>query len=262
MKSKIATRDFNSRLVALLLAVMLLVTLSQSGAHATSPKLNATQCKQAISSFQGLYFNPNDSTQQWMDGYLVTPLITELNARRNIWKSLESKLSKGPVKSYFQDLISKSFVMLNKRGAIYKPGHTSSTGELGGSIYEITKSCVPGETNEFCKTLSSSFTSVTNLWKGQSISRSGVLNTKRIWSTEVKKWPTGSNSKAWLNRLLINLDEMISEAKAKRDVSGVFTIFLDEWGNLDRSNDVIDFWPCRDRALEALGVKLGDGWND
>jgi hypothetical protein len=242
---------------------MLLVTLSQSGTHAASPKLNATQCKQAISSFQGLYFNPNDSTQQWMDGYLVTPLITELNARRNIWKSLESKLSKGPVKSYFQDLISKSFVMLNKRGAIYKPGHTSSTGELGGSIYEITKSCVPGETNEFCKTLSSSFTSVTNLWKGQSISRSGVLNTKRIWSAEVKKWPAGSGSRAGLNGLVVNLDEMISEAKAKRDLSGVFSIFMEEWGEFtDPYNQENDYWPCRDRALEALGIKLDDRWND
>jgi hypothetical protein len=262
MKTKIATHGFNSRLVALLLAVMLLATLSQSGANAASPKLNATQCKQAISSFQGLYFNPNDSTPQWMDGYAVTPLISELTARRNLWKSLESKLSKGPVKSYFQDLISKSFVMLNQRDAIYKPGHTSSTGELGGSIYGITKSCVPGETNEFCKTISSTFTSVSNLWKGQSISKSGVLNTKRIWSNEVKKWPKESNSKAWLNRLLINLEEMIYEKKAGRDISGIFTIFLDEWGNTDLNNDVIDFWPCRDRALEALGVKLEDRWND
>ena len=209
MPTKRFIRAINSLRLPLLVAVMLLVTLPQSGAHAASPKLNSTQCKQAISSFQGLYINPNDSTPRWLDGYVVTPLITELNARRNIWKSLESKLSKGPVKSHFQDLISKSFVMLNKRDAIYKPGHTSSTGELGGSIYEITKSCVPGETNEFCKTLSSSFINVTNLWKGQSISRSGVLNTKRIWSAEVKKWPAGSNSKAWLDRLLINLDEMI-----------------------------------------------------
>jgi hypothetical protein len=262
MRSKIATNGIKTKVVALLVPVMLLVTLPQSGAHAASSKLSASQCKQAISSFQGLYRSPNDTTPEWIDGYFVTPLISELTVRRNVWKSLESKLSKSPVKSYFQDLISKSFVMLNPRDGIYRPGHTSSTGELGLSIYQIAKSCVPGESNEFCKTLGSTYASVANLWKGQSISKSGVSNTKRIWSAEVKKWPQGSNSKGWLNRLLINLDEMIYEKKAGRDITGIFSIFQDEWGNTDRNNDVIDFWPCRDRALEALGVKLEDRWNN
>jgi hypothetical protein len=241
---------------------MLLTTLSQSGAHAASSKLSSSQCKQAILSFQGLYYNPTDPTPQWTDGYVNTPLISELTARRNFWKSIEPKLSKGPIKSYFQDLISKSFVMINKRDAIYRPGHTSGTGDLGGSIYGITKSCVPGETNEFCKTFPSSLTSVSNLSQGQSISKSGVLNTRRIWSTEVKRWPAGSNSKAWLNRLITSLDEMIAEAKAKRDLAGIYTILLDEWGNIDRNNDVIDFWPCRDLALEALGIFLDDKWDN
>ena len=240
---------------------MLLVTLPQPGASAASPKLNATQCKQAISSFQGLLYNPVNPTPDWEDGYFVTPLISELTARRNFWKSLEPKLSKGPVKSAFQDLISKSFVMLNKRDAIYRPGHTSSTGELGGSIYEITKSCVSGETNEFCKTFASSFTSVWNLAKGQSISKSGVLNTKRIWSVELKKWPAGSGSRAGLNGLLVLLDEMISEAKAKRNLSGIYSIFIEKWDAFTNPyNQENDYWPCRDRVAEALfGVKLGDG---
>jgi hypothetical protein len=254
MRSKIAIQGFKSRLVPLLVAVMLLVTLPQPSANAASSKLNATQCKQAISSFQGLFRGLYDPTSEWEDGYAVTPLISELTKRRNLWKSLESKLSNGPTKSYFQDLISKSFVMLNKRDAIYRPGHTSSTNELGISMYQITKSCVPGETNEFCKTLGSAFTSVANLWKGQSISKSGVLNTRRIWSAEVKKWPAGSGSRAGLNGLIVNLDEMISEAKAKRDLSGVFSIFMEEWDEFtDPYNQENDYWPCRDRALEALG---------
>jgi hypothetical protein len=121
-------------------------------------------------------------------------------------------------------------------------------------MYQITKSCVPGETNEFCKTLGSAFTSVANLWKGQSLSKSGVLNTRRIWSAEVKKWPAGSGSRAGLNGLIVNLDEMISEAKAKRDLSGVFSIFMEEWDEFtDPYNQENDYWPCRDRALEALG---------
>lgn len=253
MPTKRFIRAINSLSLPLLIAVMLLVTLPQSGAHAASPKLNATQCKQAISSFQGLFRGLYDPTTEWSDGYAVTPLISELSARRNIWKSLESKLSNGPIKSYFQDLISKSFVMLNKKDAIYKPGHTSSINELGMSMYQITKSCVPSETNEFCRTLGSTYASVANLWKGQSISRSGVLNTRRIWSAEVKKWPAGSGSRAGLNGLLVNLDEMISEAKAKRDLSGVFSIFMQEWEEFtDPYNEANDYWPCRDRALEAL----------
>ena len=266
MRSNIATHGFKKKLVALSALITLLATLPQSGAHAASPKLSASQYKQAISSFQGLSFQglsyPFDSSTLWKDGYYVTPLITELKSRRDFWKSLESKLSKGPIKTYFQDLISQSFVMMNTRDAIYKPGHTSSTDELGPSIYEITKSCVPGETNEFCKTIGSTYTSVSNLWKGQSISKSGVLNTRRIWSNEVRTWPKESNSKGWLNRLLINLDEMIYEKKAGRDISGIFSIFLDEWSSQDGNNDVIDFWPCRDRVYEALGVKLRDNWND
>jgi hypothetical protein len=239
---------------------MLLVTLSQPGASAASPKLNVTQCKQTITSFQGLLYNPVNPKPIWEDGYLVTPSISELTARRNFWKSLEPRLSKGPVKSAFQDLISKSFVMLNKRDAIYRPGHTSSTGELGGSIYEITKSCVPGETNEFCKTFASSFTSVWNFATGQSISKSGVLNTKRIWSAEVKEWPAGSGSRAGLNGLLVLLDEMISEAKAKRNLSGIFSIFMEKWDAFTNPyNQENDYWPCRDRVAEALfGVKVGD----
>jgi hypothetical protein len=231
---------------AVFLAAILLVTLTQSGAHAASSKLNASQCKQAISSFQGLYGGPYPA------GF--APLSkSELTARRNIWKSLESKLSKGSIKSYFQDLISESFVMLNE--------NLRSTAELETGIYQITKSCVPGETNAFCKTLPSALQSIINFKDGQSISKSGVLNTRKIWSAEVKKWPAESNSKAWLNRLLINLDEMISEAKAKRDLSGVFAVLLEEWQELDKVDSVIDFFPCRDRALEALGVYLDDEWN-
>ena len=248
-----------SYLATLLLLVSLVTLFSQSAANAASPKLNASQCKQAISSFQGLYYNPTDPAPQWVDGYSVTPLISELTARRNFWKSIEPKLSEGPVKSYFKDLISKSFIMLNTKDAIYKPGHTSSTGDLIDSIYGITKSCVPGETNEFCKSFNSTArTSIYNLLQGQSISKSGVLNTRRIWSTEVKKWPAGSNSKAWLNRLLIDLDEMISEAKAKRDLTGAVTILMDNWLN----EGEIDFWPCRDRVAEALGIFVEDKWND
>jgi hypothetical protein len=55
---------------------------------------------------------------------------------------------------------------------------------------------------------------------------------------------------------------MIAEAKAKRDLAGIYTILLDEWGNIDRNNDVIDFWPCRDLALEALGIFLDDKWDN
>jgi hypothetical protein len=237
---------------AVFLAAILLVTLTQSGAHAASSKLNASQCKQAISSFQGLYGDPN------LSGF--PPLSkSEFTARRNIWKSLESKLSKGSIKSYFQDLISQSFVMLNTPNS----GSTQYSGstQLDRGIYEITKSCVPGETNAFCKTLPSALQSVINLSNGQSISKSGVLNTRKIWSAEVKKWPAGSNSKAWLNRLLINLDEMISEAKAKRDLSGVSAVFLEEWQELDKVDSVLDFWPCRDLVSEALGIYLDDEWN-
>ena len=80
-----------------------------------------------------------------------------------------------------------------------------------------------------------------------------MLNTRRIWSAEVKKWPAGSGSRAGLNGLLVNLDEMISEAKAKRDLSGVFSIFMQEWEEfMDPYNEANDYWPCRDRALEAL----------
>jgi len=253
-----------------LVAVMLLVTLLQPGASAASPKLNATQCKQAITSFQGLLYNPVNPKPIWEDGYLVTPSISELTARRTIWKSLESKLSKGPIKSNFQDLIAWSFVALNTRpDANTRPGHvsagrTSSSGALIGdsadSIYEITKSCVPGETNEFCKTIGSSFTSVMNLYNGQSISKSGVLNTKRIWSVELKKWPAGSGSRAGLNGLLVLLDEMISEAKAKRNLSGIYSIFIEKWDAFTNPyNQENDYWPCRDRVAEALfGVKFGD----
>ena len=243
-----------AHLASLLLLVLISVTFPQSDAHAASSKLNASQCKQAISSFQGLFHGLYDPTSEFEDGYAVTPLISELTARRNLWKSLELKLSNGPIKSYFQDLISKSFVMLNPRDGIYRPGHTSPTNELGISMYQITKSCVPRETNEFCNTLLNSYTSVANLWKGQSISKSGVLNTKRIWSAEVKKWPAGSGSRAGLNGLLVNLDEMISEAKAKRDLTGVFRIFMQDWNEFtDPYNQENDYWPCRDRAMEALG---------
>ena len=232
---------------AVFVAAILLVTLTQSGAHAASSKLNASQCKQAISSFQSLFGGPYPS------GF--PPLSkSELTARRNIWKSLESKLSKGSIKSYFQDLISQSFVMLNTPNS----GYT----QLERGIYEITKSCVPGETNAFCKTLPSALQGIINFSNGQSISKSGVLNTRKIWSAEVKKWPAASNSKAWLNRLLMNLDEMISEAKAKRDLSGVSAVLLEEWQELDKVDSVLDFWPCRDLVSEALGVYLDDEWND
>ncbi len=241
-------------LTATVMTLSMVVMPVSSPANAAPSKLNAAQCKQAISSFQGLFRGLYDPTTEWKDGYAVTPLISDLTKRRNLWKSLESKLSNGPTKSYFQDLISKSFVMLNKRDAIYRPGHTSSTNDLGISMYQITKSCVPGENNEFCRTLSSAFTSVANLWKGQSISKSGVLNTRRIWSAEVKKWPTGSGSRAGLERLIVNLDEMIAEAKAKRDLSGVFNVLMEEWDEFtDPYNQENDYWPCKDRALEALG---------
>ena len=66
--------------------------------------------------------------------------------------------------------------------------------------------------------------------------------------------PAGSGSKAWLIRVLINLDEMISEAKAKRDLTGVFRIFMQDWNEFtDPYNQENDYWPCRDRAMEALG---------
>ena len=51
-----------------------------------------------------------------------------------------------------------------------------------------------------------------------------------------------------------NLDEMISEAKAKRDLTGVFRIFMQDWNEFtDPYNQENDYWPCRDRAMEALG---------
>ena len=249
MRSKLTIHELKSMLLPSFLAAILLVTLTQSGAHAASSKLNASQCKQAISSFQGLIGNQYGPTTA------ATPSKSELIARRNIWKSLESKLSKGSIKSYFQDLIANSFVVLNMK--------TLVPIELGREIYGITKSCVPAETNEFCKTFPGAEATISNLWYGQSISKSGVLNTRRIWSAEVKKWPAESSSKAWLSRLLINLDEMISEAKAKRDLSLVMELIQDEFkrkkGNIDSA---IDFWPCRDMALEALGVYLEDEWND
>jgi hypothetical protein len=100
-----------------------------------------------------------------------------------------------------------------------------------------------------------------NLYNGQSISKSGVLNTKRIWSVELKKWPAGSGSRAGLNGLLVLLDEMISEAKAKRNLSGIYSIFIEKWDAFTNPyNQENDYWPCRDRVAEALfGVKLGDG---
>jgi hypothetical protein len=71
--------------------------------------------------------------------------------------------------------------------------------------------------------------------------------------------PAGSGSKAWLNRVLINLDEMISEAKAKRDLRGIFSIFLEEWEEAtDPCNEANYYWPWRDRAAEALGINFGN----
>ena len=57
-----------------------------------------------------------------------------------------------------------------------------------------------------------------------------------------------------MTRLLSYLDEAISEANAKRSTMAALNLFYDDWRNLDLNNDVIDYWPCRDRVADALGL--------
>jgi hypothetical protein len=261
MSSNTATHGFKTRLVALLVPLMLLTTLSQSGAHAASSKLSSSQCKQAISSFKGLY-DPVGGLQ--VSGWIwdpvtgsaigeVEPPTSKLVSSRKTWKTLESRLASGSAKSGLQALIGEAYTIITTGRANGDGGRVSLY--WTSAIVEITKSCLPVESNEFCKTFSTSFNSVWNLATGQSISKSGVLNTKRIWSTEVKKWPAGSGSRAGLNGLLVTLDELISEAKAKRDLIGIMNIFMDEWDEFTNPyNQENDYWPCRDRVADVLGL--------
>jgi hypothetical protein len=249
-----------SYLVALLLLVSLIVTFPQSAANAASSKLNASQCKQAISSFKGLY-DPAGGLQvsgwKWdpVTGSAigeVKPPISKLVSSRKTWKSLETSLANGSTKSGFQLLIEEAYMVVTTGRANGNEGRVSLF--WTSAIVEITKSCLPPESNEFCRTINSSLTSISNLQRGISISKSGVLNTKRIWANEVKRWPPQSNSRAWMTRLLTYLDEAISETKAKRSTMAALGLFYDDWSNLDLNNDVIDYWPCRDRVADALGL--------
>jgi len=248
------------RLATLLLLVSLTVTFPQSDAHAASSKLNASQCKQAISSFKGLY-DPAGGLQ--VSGYIwdpvtgsaigeVKPPTSKLVSSRKTWKTLESSLANGSTKSGFQALIGEAYTVITTGRANGNEGRVSLY--WTSAIVEITKSCLPVESNEFCRTINSSLTSISNLQRGMSVSKSGVLNTKRIWANEVKRWPLQSNSRAWMTRLLSYLDEAISEANAKRSTMAALSLFYDDWSNLDLNNDVIDYWPCRDRVADALGL--------
>ena len=238
---------------------ILISFLVQHEANAASPKLNSSQCRQAIASFQGLYdpagglkvagYEPDPVTGQSVE---FKPPISKLVSSRKTWKSLESNLASGSAKSGFQVLIEEAYTIITTGSGGGNEGRVSMLWNL--AITDITKGCLPPESNEFCRTIGTAFTGVSNLWNGQTISKSGVLNTKRIWSNEVKKWPAQSNSRAWMKRLLAYIDEMISEAKAKRSTMAAYSLFLDEWGNLDSNNDVVDYWPCRDRVADALGT--------
>jgi len=249
------------RLSTFLLLVSLTITFPQSDAYAASSKLNASQCKQAISSFKGLY-DPAGGLQ--VSGYIwdpvtgsaigeVMPPTSKLVSSRKTWQTLESSLANGSAKSGLRALIGEAYTIITTGRANGNEGRVSLY--WTSAIVEITKSCLPVESNEFCKTFASSYKSVWDLATGQSISKSGVLNTKRIWSAEVKRWPAGSGSRARLNGLLVTLDEMISEAKAKRGLIGIFEIFMDQWDEFthpyDREND---YWPCRDRVADVLGL--------
>lgn len=249
-----------THLAFLLLLVLITVMFPQSDAHAASSKLNAFQCKQAISSFKGLY-DPAGGLQ--VSGYIwdpvtgsaigeVKPPTSKLVSSRKTWKTLESSLANGSTKSGLQALIGEAYTVITTGRANGNEGRVSLYWTT--AIVEITKSCLPAESNEFCRTINTSLTSISNLTRGISVTKSGILNTKRIWDNEVKRWPLESNSRAWMIRLLSYLDEAISEAKAKRSTMAALSLFWDDWGNLDRNNDEIDYWPCRDRVADALGL--------
>lgn len=224
-------------------------------ASAAPSKLSSSQCKQVIQGFRTLV-DPVYGLA--VSGYVrdpennlpigeVKPPISKLGGLRKSWQSLEQRLGSGPLKIDFRNLIDVTYTIITTKNG------SGSDNTYATSIYKITKSCLPAESNEFCRTLATSLEGAANLWKGQSLAKSGVLSTKRIWSSEVKKWPATSNSRAWMNRLLTYLDEMISEAKAQRSSSAAYRLFLDEWDNTQRNNEVIDYWPCVDRVEEALG---------
>jgi hypothetical protein len=253
-------KRFRTYFATLLIVNFMIAFLVQHEARAASPKLNSSQCRQAIASFQGLY-DPAGGLQ--VSGYIwdpvngsaigeVKPPISKLVSSRKTWKTLESNLSSGTAKYGFQVLIEEAYTIITTGNGGGNEGRVSMIWNL--AITDITKSCLPPESNEFCRTIGSAFTGVSNLGSGQALSKSGILNTKRIWSNEVKKWPAQSNSRAWMKRLITYIDEMISEAKAKRSTMAAYSLFIDEWGNLDRNNDVVDYWPCKDRVADALGT--------
>ena len=262
MSSLISSRSAKAMLTAFLILLSAVFMNPHDMAYAASSKLNPSQCKQAISSFKGLYdpagglqvsgmkLNPETGVSEGV----INPPISKLVSSRKIWKSLESSLANGSIKSGFQLLIEEAYTVVTTGRATGNEGRVSLF--WNASITEITKSCLPTEPNEFCRTINTSLLSISNLQNGMSVSKSGVLNTQRIWVNEGRKWPAESNSKAWLTRLLGYLDEAIAESKAKRATSAALRLFFDDWSNLDMNNDVIDYWPCRDRVADALGAPL------
>lgn len=250
-----ATRKI--RIVALT-ALFTLISTSNSLA-ATTSKLNVSQCKKVISSFQGLYdpagglkvSGPIQDSNSGSSLGMATPPISKITKSRNVWKSIEPTLTNGTLKFELQSLIEEAYKIITTGTANGNEGRVSLL--WNKAIVDLTKSCLPKESNQFCLSIQGALESVSSLLEGKSLAKSGITSTRKIWSEEVKKWPSQSYSRAWMNQLLTYLDEIITEAKAGRSITVAATLFYEEWNKTDQTGNLLDYWPCIDRVAEALG---------